>query len=119
MAVDRQNIAQAEQYWRFLLSSHQVNKHKIVSGQGPVPPATLHCVHTLFEIQYEKFMPLWFYKMFINLSLTKKFQEHLKVYHHHLNATLKKIDRVHCKQLSRFLPSVSHNVVKSFLRLHS
>ena len=25
VVVDRQNIAQAEQYWRFLLSSHRVN----------------------------------------------------------------------------------------------
>ena len=34
VVVDRQNIAQAEQYWRFLLSSHRVNKHKMVFGQG-------------------------------------------------------------------------------------
>ena len=33
VVVDRQNIAHAEQYWRFLLSSHRVNKHKIVSGR--------------------------------------------------------------------------------------
>ena len=41
VVVDRQNIAQAEQYWRFLLSSHRVNKHKIVFGQGLVLPVTV------------------------------------------------------------------------------
>ena len=41
VVVDRQNIAHAEQYWRFLLSSHRVNKHKIVFGQGLVLPVTV------------------------------------------------------------------------------